>query len=170
MPPNRRERVDVGIPVASAAERSEMPAEASEPEITEARARDSASGVVVRSMWDTLRPKWDIDKPYPWRVVSHMRVFLVLLGTLIGMDPHERSALSEALTKTLRAERAAKGWTQDEMVERSGIPKTTYRRLEVGSRVADVTQIGRICRALGITFSDFSQRVERRLADDAREA
>lgn len=86
------------------------------------------------------------------------------------MDPHERSALSEALTKTLRAERAAKGWTQDEMVERSGIPKTTYRRLEVGSRVADVTQIGRICRALGITFSDFSQRVERRLADDAREA
>ena len=36
-------------------------------------------------------------------------------------------------------------------------------RLENGSRVADVSQIFRICEALGIKHSEFTQRVEERL-------
>ena len=76
---------------------------------------------------------------------------------------HERTAWSDAVARQIAAERAYRRWTQAEMVERSGIPRSTYIRLENGSRVADVSQIFRICEALGIKHSEFTQRVEERL-------
>lgn len=48
------------------------------------------------------------------------------------------------------------------MIERSGIPRSTYIRLETGKRVADITQLARIAGALGISVSTFLERVEAR--------
>lgn len=77
----------------------------------------------------------------------------------------ERSPWSDAVAAQIRAERAAKGWTQDQMIERSGIPRSTYIRLEKGIRVADATQMARVCGALGLRLSEFWVRVEQRLPE-----
>lgn len=74
----------------------------------------------------------------------------------------ERSAWSEAVAAQIRAERAAGGLTQAQMIERSGIARSTYIRLEKNIRVADASQIGRICEALGLSLSEFFRRVEER--------
>lgn len=77
----------------------------------------------------------------------------------------ERSPWSDAVAAQFRAERAAKGWTQEQMSERSGIPRSTYIRMEKGARVADTTQIARVCGALGLRLSEFFQRVEQRMPE-----
>lgn len=74
----------------------------------------------------------------------------------------ERSPWSDAVAAQIRAERAAKGWTQKQMFERAGIPRSTYIRMEKGDRVADATQLARVCGALGMRLSEFWTRVEQR--------
>jgi transcriptional regulator with XRE-family HTH domain len=43
----------------------------------------------------------------------------------------------------------------------------TYLRLERGDRVPDITQLARICGALGLPLSVFLARVEERKPEDA---
>lgn len=80
----------------------------------------------------------------------------------MGDNTRERSAWSAAVAAQVRAERAAASMTREEMVAASGIPLSTYRRLETGERVADTTQLARLCAAWGILLSEFFRRVEQR--------
>lgn len=68
-----------------------------------------------------------------------------------------------AFAAQLRAERAAAGFSQDELAKRTGISKSTILRIEAGTRVMDTSQLGAICRALGITIGTFAGRAEERL-------
>lgn len=77
-------------------------------------------------------------------------------------NKRERSPWSEAASATIRAERAAAGLTQAQMIAKSGLSRSTYIRLESGSSVADVTQLARICGAVGLSLSEFLRRVEQR--------
>lgn len=77
-------------------------------------------------------------------------------------NKREESPWSIATSAQIRAERAAAGLTQAQMIELSGIARSTYIRLEKGERVPDVTQLARICGALKIPLSVFLQRVENR--------
>lgn len=52
------------------------------------------------------------------------------------------------------------------MAERSGIPRSTYYKLETGKRVADVSQLGRMCDALGMTLTEFITRAEARVTGE----
>jgi transcriptional regulator with XRE-family HTH domain len=81
------------------------------------------------------------------------------------MDARERSPWATAVAVTIRAERAARNWSQDDLVMKAGIPKSTVRRLESGERVADVTQVSRVSRAFGLTMTEFFRRAESRLSD-----
>ena len=75
-----------------------------------------------------------------------------------------------AVAAQIRAERAASGKTQREVIERSGIPKSTYLRLESGERRADADQLAQIVAVLGLRLSTFFQRVEDRVATTPTDA
>jgi transcriptional regulator with XRE-family HTH domain len=81
------------------------------------------------------------------------------------MDERERSPWATAVGITAKAERTARGMSQDEMVRRSGISKSALRRIEGNDRVADVTQIWRVAEALGLTLPEFFQRAATRHED-----
>lgn len=75
----------------------------------------------------------------------------------------EHGLVSEVTASQIRAERAAAGLGQTEMVERSGLSRSTYIRLEKGTRVADVEQLRRICNALNLSMTTFMDRVQQRI-------
>lgn len=69
---------------------------------------------------------------------------------------------SLAVAAQIRAERASARLTQAEMVKRSGLSRSTYVRIESGNRPADVSQLGRIASALGVTSSRLLALAEQR--------
>lgn len=86
--------------------------------------------------------------------------------TLVGMvidNVREQSDFSGAVAAQVRAERAAHEMTQVDLAEASGIARSTLVRIEKGTRVADATQLHRIMTALGVSMTEFFQRVEERL-------
>lgn len=83
----------------------------------------------------------------------------------IGMPaPRERTGLSEALVAQIRAERSAARLTLREVSQQSGIPFSTYRKLDDGTGTPDAEQLYRLCQVYGITLREFFSRVEGRLA------
>ena len=75
------------------------------------------------------------------------------------MNARERSDWSDATARAIRAERAARTWSQDELSARSEIPKSTLRRLENGERVADVTQVAKLAEAVSLDLAAFVSRI-----------
>lgn len=75
----------------------------------------------------------------------------------------ERSDWSQAVADQIRHERSAAGVSMDDMTPRTGICRSTMYRIEAGTRVADVTQLHRICDALNVPVSTFMRRVEDRV-------
>jgi len=63
----------------------------------------------------------------------------------------------------IRAERAAAGIPQSEVMRRSGIARSTYIRIEAGVHIADTTEMARIAQALGVPLSELFRRVEDRM-------
>lgn len=78
-------------------------------------------------------------------------------------NARERSQWSEAVSAQIRAERAASDLTQADVVKRSGIARSTYVRIEAGTRVPDVTQVAQLCEVWGIGLAEFFGRVESRM-------
>jgi transcriptional regulator with XRE-family HTH domain len=96
-----------------------------------------------------------------------------IVGTLLSMaedSGRNRSALTLAVAAQIRAERAASGLTQRQVMEKSGIPKSTYLRLESGERVADVQQLAAFCAAVDISLADLMRHAEERVARTAEPA
>lgn len=71
--------------------------------------------------------------------------------------------LSQAVSATLRAERAAARLTQTELAERSGLGYQTVMRLEKGERSPSVAQLAALCSVLGLSMSELVERAEQRL-------
>lgn len=84
-------------------------------------------------------------------------------------DARKVSATALAFAAQIRAERAAKGWTQDDLAKRAGIGAKTLLRIENGQTVGNVSQVADICQALGLTFVEFARRAEVRARFDAEE-
>lgn len=82
---------------------------------------------------------------------------------MVNDSIREQGSFSEAVAAQVRAERAARQMTQVDLAEASGLARSTLVRIEKGSRVADATQLHRIMTALGVTMTEFFQRVEGRL-------
>jgi len=120
-------------------------------------------------MWSTVVPTWNERKGPRGKLSDRYRYLRAPSRYLLGVSDNtrERSSWSAAVAAQIRAERAAASMTRDDMVEASGIPLSTYRRLETGERVADTTQLARLCGALGLPMSEFFRRVEQRVPPDA---
>lgn len=80
----------------------------------------------------------------------------------MATNKRELSPWSQAVAAQIRAERAAANLTQAEMIDLTGLSRSTYIRLEKGEHVSDVSQLARICGALRMPLSEFLMRVERR--------
>lgn len=81
-------------------------------------------------------------------------------------NARKESDLSLAVAAQLRAERAIANMTVDELAKRSGVSKNSLLAVLNGKRTADVVQVERICRALGVRMIDLFVRAEARLAEE----
>lgn len=63
------------------------------------------------------------------------------------------TSLDSRLAARLAALRAERGWSLDELAERSGISRTTLSRLERGETSPTAALLGRLCTAYGRTMS-----------------
>ena len=63
----------------------------------------------------------------------------------------------------LREARRASGVTQEELARRLKQTQSTVSKIERGERRLDVIELRRVCRALGINFPKFVQRINNSL-------
>jgi len=70
------------------------------------------------------------------------------------------TALDSRLAARLAALRAERGWSLDELAQRSGIARTTLSRLERGETSPTATLLGRLCTAYDRTMSRLLAEVE----------
>lgn len=85
---------------------------------------------------------------------------------MAGQNARERSELSNEWSQVVRNEREKRGLTQQSIVDRSGLTRQTYLRLEYGHRVPDLTQVARIADALGMHASELVGMAEQRVVPD----
>ena len=81
----------------------------------------------------------------------------------MAQNRRDRNAWSDTVAAQLRAERAASGMTQKQIIDATGLGRSTYIRLEAGDRVADTSQLAAILAVLGLPMSEFMRRVEERM-------
>jgi transcriptional regulator with XRE-family HTH domain len=65
-----------------------------------------------------------------------------------------------AIARRLRTERAARGWTLDELASRSGVSKAMISKIERGEASPTAALLGRLSGALGLTLSTLLARAE----------
>lgn len=80
-----------------------------------------------------------------------------------GPTARDRTPEALAFAAQLRAERAAAGMSQDDLVAATGISKSAIARIETGVRVMDTAQLGKFCRAFGISLATFAIRADERM-------
>lgn len=78
----------------------------------------------------------------------------------------QKHALSKAMAAQLKAERAARGFSQEALARRAGMAKNTIFRFETGQRSMDTDQLGDLCSALGMEIEVFLQRTVDRMNED----
>lgn len=88
----------------------------------------------------------------------------------MASNKRERSPWSDAVADTVVGERNAARLTQNDMIERTGLSRSTYVRIESGTHVIDTTELAKICSALDLGLGEFFHRVERRVITAGEEA
>ena len=71
----------------------------------------------------------------------------------------------ECLQLLLRKMRADAGFTQQVLAQRLHLPQSFVSKYESGERMLDVLELRCICKALGIRFQDFANRLEKEISD-----
>ena len=64
------------------------------------------------------------------------------------------------LQKVLREVRQAAGFRQSDLAARLGVPQSFVSKYESGERRLDLIEIEKICKATGISLSDFVRKYE----------
>lgn len=78
------------------------------------------------------------------------------------MNDHTITPRIKALAAELRAEKAAKELTYDEIAERSNMQKMTVHRYMSGSRDIPMGKLLAMCEALGVSLPVLIERAEQR--------
>ncbi len=76
---------------------------------------------------------------------------------------HEQAAF---LT-LLREIRQEAGLRQRDLAERIGLPQSFISKCESGERRLDIVELRAFCAALGVSLSDFVDRLEKKIAESA---
>ena len=75
-------------------------------------------------------------------------------------DLQDRSAIDQRIAQRLRALRAERTWSLDELAGRSGISRATLSRLEKAEVSPTASVLGKLCAAYGLTMSRLMHMVE----------
>lgn len=62
--------------------------------------------------------------------------------------------LSTTVARSMRAERARRGWTQDELAERLGWTRAAVASIETERRTLALDDVPTICQAFGVGLKD----------------
>lgn len=76
---------------------------------------------------------------------------------------NDRTPITDALAAQLRAERAASGLTLDEMVESTGMSKSSIQRYLKGGRIVDIEDLALFARAFGVSMTTILDRAQERM-------
>jgi transcriptional regulator with XRE-family HTH domain len=91
---------------------------------------------------------------------------------MTGKDDPEREAhrpLGSTFGQHVRSCRLARGLTQEELAEASGLSSDTIRRLEHGEFSPSLRTLGKVCRGLGVELSTLFIAFETGERDVSRE-
>lgn len=72
----------------------------------------------------------------------------------------DEASIDRRLAQRLRALRAERGWSLDDLAGRSGVSRATLSRLENGEVSPTASVLGRLCGAYGMTMSRLMRMVE----------
>jgi transcriptional regulator with XRE-family HTH domain len=64
----------------------------------------------------------------------------------------------------LREQRVASGLSQEQVASKLGLTQSAYSKFERGERRIDVVELAMICRALEISFVDFTKQFDHALS------
>ena len=70
----------------------------------------------------------------------------------------------DAVVRLLRAARKTARITQVELAERLGLTQSLVSKMERGDRRLDIIEVRTMCRAIGISFPEFVNQLERKLS------
>lgn len=81
----------------------------------------------------------------------------------------DMNGINRAVGAEIRAARARRDWSRDELSERAGVPKGTLRRYEDGTRSIPVGTLVQLAAVLNLTMVDIDRAIARaeELAADA---
>ncbi len=82
----------------------------------------------------------------------------------------EETSIDRRIAQRLRALRAERGWSLDELAQRSGVSRATLSRLENAEVSPTASVLGRLCGAYGMTMSRLMLMVEEGFAPLMRRA
>jgi transcriptional regulator with XRE-family HTH domain len=68
--------------------------------------------------------------------------------------------LGSRLAERLRGEREARGWSLNDLAERSGVSRAMISRIERGEASPTAVLLGRLSGAFGLTLSNLLARIE----------
>jgi transcriptional regulator with XRE-family HTH domain len=68
------------------------------------------------------------------------------------------TTLSDRIAANVRAERAFRRWSQQQLADRLGWSRTAVADLEGGRRRVGVDDLPLLCRAFGMTFAELASR------------
>ena len=77
-----------------------------------------------------------------------------------------RSKERRILLELLKEIRLNAGLRQVDLAQKIGVSQSRISKYEVGERRLDFLEMREICRALGLSLSEFIQLLENRLAED----
>jgi transcriptional regulator with XRE-family HTH domain len=72
----------------------------------------------------------------------------------------DQTAIDRRIAERLRALRAERDWSLDELARRSGVSRATLSRLENGEVSPTASVLGKLCKAYGLTLSRLMHMVE----------
>lgn len=80
---------------------------------------------------------------------------------------NDKSPANLAMAAQIRAELSAKGWTQVQLAEKSGVNFETLKRVLKGTRDINVTQMDQLALAFGLPLPTLIERAVDRIPDFA---
>jgi transcriptional regulator with XRE-family HTH domain len=88
-----------------------------------------------------------------------------MLEKIWSMRKSIASPEHQALCELLKQVRRGAGLSQVDLAERLGEPQSFVSRYETGQQRLDVLELRQVCLALGISLTEFAERLERLLGD-----
>jgi len=78
----------------------------------------------------------------------------------MGNAEHKNTTVDQRIANRLRALRSEKGWSLDQLGQRSSVSRATLSRLENAEVSATANVLGKLCAAYGLTLSRLMAMVE----------